>query len=243
MSRYANELRPVPNGTPVLQHFGEDIWIADGPSVRFMFVPLPTRMIVVKLGDGSLWINSPVAASRETLDQIEAVDPVRYLVAPTTLHIWRLEQWHTLFPKAQLWRPPKVPRGFAHIAFAGLLQDTPPAAWAGDLEQLVFKENFVIEEMALLHKKSRTLIVTDFIQNYRAEDGGFVGNILKRVGGVLNGGVPLDIRLSFTNRKLGRQSLGKLLSWDFDKLIIALGACVEHDAKVFVENVFRWLSR
>ena len=70
-----------------------------------------------------------------------------------------------------------------------------------------------------------------------------MGNILKRVGGVSNGGVPLDIRLSFTNRKLGRQSLGKLLSWDFDKLIIALGACVEHDAKVFVENVFRWLSR
>ena len=70
-----------------------------------------------------------------------------------------------------------------------------------------------------------------------------MGNILKRVGGVLNGGVRLDIRLSFTKRKLGRQSLRKLLSWDFDKLIIAHGACVEHDAKAFVEIAFRWLSR
>ena len=32
-----------------------------GPSVRFVSASLPTRMIVVKLGDGSLWINSPVA--------------------------------------------------------------------------------------------------------------------------------------------------------------------------------------
>ena len=70
-----------------------------------------------------------------------------------------------------------------------------------------------------------------------------MGNILKRVGGVSNGGVPLDIRLSFTNRHLRRQSLRKLLSWDFGKLIIAHGASVEHDAKTFVGNAFRWLSR
>ena len=195
-------------------------------------------MIVVKLGDGSLWINSPVAVSRETLDQIGVIGPVRYLVAPTTLHIWRLEQWHTLFPEAQLWGPPKVPRAFAHIAFAGLLEDAAPAAWARDFQQLVFRGNFFIEEAEFLHKKSGTLIVTDFIQNYRAEEGDFVGNIGKRLGCVLNGGVPLDIRLSFTKRKLGRQSLGKLLSWDFDKLIIAHGACVEHDAKPFVKMPF-----
>ena len=56
-----------------------------GPSVRFVFASLPTRMIVVKLGDGSLWINSPVAVSRETLDQIDVIGPVRYLVGN---HSW-----------------------------------------------------------------------------------------------------------------------------------------------------------
>jgi hypothetical protein len=29
-----------------LQSFAEDIWIANGPSVRFVFASLPTRMIV-----------------------------------------------------------------------------------------------------------------------------------------------------------------------------------------------------
>lgn len=37
---------------PNLHLFAEAIWTADGPSVRLAFVKLPTRMIVVKLGDG-----------------------------------------------------------------------------------------------------------------------------------------------------------------------------------------------
>ena len=226
-----------------LQSFAEDIWIANGPSVGFVVASLPTRMIVVKLSDGSLWINSPVAVSSETLNQIERIGPVRYLVAPTTFHVWRLEQWHKLFPDAQLWGPPKVSRGSSHIAFSGRLQNFAPAGWAGDLEQLVFKGNLFIEEVEFLHKKSRTLILTDFLQNYNCERGDPAGNIVKQIGGVLNGGVPLDLRLSFTNRQLGREVLATLLSWDFDKLIVAHGSCVEHDAKAFVENAFRWLSR
>jgi hypothetical protein len=142
-----------------LQSFAEDIWIASGPRVRFFVASLPTRMIVAKLGDGSLWINSPV------------------------------------------------------------------------------------EEVEFLHRKSRTLILTDFLQNYHAEEGDLVGNIVKKIGGVLNGGVPLDVRLSFTDRRLGREALARLLSWDFDKLIVAHGRCLEHDAKAFVEKAFGWLSR
>ena len=42
-----------------------------------------------------------------------------------------------------------------------------------------------------------------------------------------HGGVAIDIRLSFIHRDLARQSLKKLLSWDFDKLIIAHGMCIE----------------
>ena len=41
---------------------------------------------------------------------------------------------------------------------------------------------------------------------------------------------------------LARESLEKLLSWDFDKLIIAHGICIEKDAKPFVERAFRWFK-
>jgi hypothetical protein len=43
-------------------------------------------MIIVKLADGSLWVNSPVSVPLDMLDRNIALGPVRYLVAPTRMH-------------------------------------------------------------------------------------------------------------------------------------------------------------
>jgi hypothetical protein len=87
---------------PDRQKFAENVSIINGPQVRAFGLPFPTRMILVQLADGSLWVNSPVSVPREVLDRIAALGPVRYLVAPTRMHVWRLEEWHVLFPEAEL---------------------------------------------------------------------------------------------------------------------------------------------
>ena len=117
--------------------------------------------------------------------------------------------------------------------------------WADDLDQLIFKGNLFIQEVFFFHKRSRTLIAADFIQNHPIERRKPLLNALWRLGGVAypNGGVPLDIRQSFTDRTIARRSFEKLLLWDFDKLIIAHGVCIGKDAKPFVERAFRWLRR
>jgi hypothetical protein len=56
-------------------------------------------------------------------------------------------------------------------------------------------------------------------------------------------GVGHDTKMTFFDRDLARQSLQKLLSWDFEKLIIAQGACVESEAKHYVREAFRWLEK
>ena len=226
-----------------LQRFGDDIWIAEGPRVSaFGPVTLPTRMILVKLRDESVWINSPVETSLEVLDEIKAIGPVRYLVAPTSLHVWRLQSWRALFPDAELWGPPASRRATPRLAFAGRLGEDATAPWTGDIEQVVFRGNAFLDEVEFFHKPSRTLIVTDFIQNYPAVRGDILGNLAKAIGGVLNGGVPRDIRWSTVNKTKARESLSTILSWDFDKAILAHGACIRHHAKPFVETAFRWLS-
>jgi hypothetical protein len=230
---------------PNFQNFAENVSIIDGPLVRAIGVPLPTRMIVVKLADGSLWLNSPVSVPLEVLNRITAWGPVEYLVAPTKLHVWRLIEWHALFPDAELWAPPQIPNEFKGLPFAGILRDAPPDDWAADLDQLVFKGNFFVQEVFFLHKRSRTVILADFIQNHRITTGKPILGALWKLGGVAypHGGVPRDIRLSFTDRNLARRSLQKLLSWEFDKLIIAHGNCIEKGARPFVERAFRWLAR
>ena len=232
---------------PDIQAFAPNVWIVDGPRVRDMGVMFTTRMTIVKLYDGSLWVDSPVPVPFETLTGITELGPVRYLVAATPRHVWRLERWHTLFPEAQLWasRPTPFTLKKGHLPLTGTLGDTPHPAWANDLDQLAFKGSPLIEEVLFLHRASRTLILDDLIQFHPSVKGKPLRNALFKLEGVASpqGGVGLDIRLTFTHRDLARQSLAKLLSWDFDKLIIAHGACIEHDAKLFVEQAFRWLRR
>jgi hypothetical protein len=88
-----------------------------------------------------------VSVPPNLLERIMALGPVRYLVAPIKLHVWRLEEWHALFPDAELWAPPQVPNQFKNLPFAGTLGDAPPDVWADDLDQLVFRGNWFAEEI------------------------------------------------------------------------------------------------
>ena len=228
-----------------LKTFAKNVWIVDGPPVRDFGVMFTTRMTVVKLCDGSLWVSSPVPAPFDTLKRITESGPVRYPVAATPRHVWRLERWRTLFPDAQLWTARTTPFTLkqGRLPLAGILGEEPPHDWADDLDQLAFKGNPLIEEVLFFHKESRTVILDDLIQIHPMVKGKPFRNALFKLEGVASphGGVPLDIRLSFINRKLARRSLEKLFSWDFDRLIIAHGVCIEKDAKPFVERAFRWL--
>ena len=229
-----------------LRSFGENIWIAEGPLVRDMRAWFTTRMTVVKLSNGSAWIESPVPASPETLQSIAEIGPVKYLVAATMRHVWRLENARTQFPDAQLWvcRRTRLTLQHGELPITGILTDTPSPDWADDFEQLEFKGNPLLSEVLFYHNKSRTVIIGDLIQSNKKIKGKLLSNFIFRLGGVLypKGGVSRDIRMSFNDRDLARQSLETLLSWDFDKLIIAHGDCIETDAKSFVEEKFQWLT-
>lgn len=217
-----------------LQQYGRDIWIADGPPVK-VFGPLsmPTRMMVVRLNDGSLWVNSPIEVSEAHAATIGDIGVVRYLVAPSRMHVWRLPAWKARFPNAQVWGPSDALGHNYGLTFDGLLDDEPPAAWAKDLDQVVFRGHALMTDVAFVHAKSKTLIANDFIQNLSPDDRWpWPLYALKR----------LRLPFLYTRRDLGRRAFEKLLSWDFDRLVMAHGRCVEEDARAFVEQHFRWLT-
>lgn len=230
-----------------LTPFGSNIWVADGPNVRDAGLLFTTRMTVVRLRDGSVWVESPVALPAETIEQIKAIGSVRYIVASTQRHVWRLNEWHDLFPDAQLWAPTGAAftLGAIDAPVNDVFTDTSEEGWAEDLEQLAFKGSSVLREVMFFHPESHTVIVGDIIQINPIIKGRPIRNVVFRALGAAypKGGVALDIRMSFRNRELARQSLERLLSWDFDRLILAHGPCIERDAKVYVQETFRWLQR
>jgi hypothetical protein len=228
-----------------LQPFGTDIWIAEGPNVRDMGLMFTTRMTIVRLHDGSIWVESPVQLDPEALGEIQALGTVKYAVACTQRHVWRLKHWHALFPDAQLWAPGRTSLATKPnpVLLNDVLSDTPYEGWAEDLEQLAFKGSSALKEVLFFHIKSRTLILGDLVQVNPMMKGRPIRNLVFRLLGaaVPKGGVALDIRLSFRKRELARQSLERLLSWDFDRVVLSHGDCVTENARTFIEEAFRWL--
>jgi Domain of unknown function (DUF4336) len=229
----------------VWRQFGERLVVVEGPMVRDMGMPFPTRMTVAVLADGSLWIESPVSVSYETLTRLTDLGPVRYLVSNTPRHVWRLDSWRALFPDAEFWAARATPATLNHskLPLAGNLGERlPVAAWADDLDQVAIKGSRLIEEVCFLHRPSRTLIVGDLIQVHELHPGQVFANALKRAGGVAapGGGTSLDIRASFWDRKALRASARRLLDWEFDNLVLAHGPCLSKGAKPFVESALAW---
>lgn len=230
-----------------LQEFAENIWLADGPVVRDTGTYFTTRMTIVKLSNAAIWISSPVPVSFATLKSISALGEIRYLIAATPRHVWRLDSWHTLFPEAELWasRPTLFTLQKGHLPISGYLTDTPADAWSADFEQLEFKGNPLLSEVLFFHRKTHTVLLDDIIMRNPVMEGKPLTNLIFKMGGVQypDGGVTLDMKMTFINRSLARQSLERLLSWDFDKLIIAHGPCIESSAKEYIKKAFRWLEK
>jgi hypothetical protein len=227
--------------------FAERLLVVEGPVVRDMRMPFPTRMTVAVLADGSLWVESPVPVSYETLTRLTELGPVRHLVANTPRHVWRLELWHELFPDADLWAARTTPATLRHgpLPLVRTLGRQAPDLWAEDLDQVPIEGSRLIEEVCFLHKPSRTLIVGDLIQVHPLLAGSPVLNALKRAGGVAApaGGTARDIRMSFWDRGALRASVERLLEWDFDRLVMAHGPCLTEGARPFVERALAWAVR
>jgi hypothetical protein len=82
---------------PPLQ-FGPEIWIANGPVNVLSWLPLSTRMAVIRLSDGSLFVWSPVALPDSLSTSVNALGQVRHLVSPNALHHLFLGEWKSAYP-------------------------------------------------------------------------------------------------------------------------------------------------
>ena len=89
----------------IVEKFAEDLWIAEGEIVNFYGFAYPTRCVIVRLADGSLWVWSPIRLSLELKGEVATLGSVAHLVSPNKIHHLYLKEWHEVFPEAKLWGP------------------------------------------------------------------------------------------------------------------------------------------
>ncbi len=227
----------------MLQPFGEEIWLADGPAAAVAGFLYPTRMAVIRLSGGALFIWSPVALVEEFRAAVDALGEVRYLIAPNALHHLFLSEWRQAYPDATLYAPPGLRRRRKDIAFGGDLGDAPAPEWAEDIDQVLVRGNLITTEVVFFHRRSRTAIFTDLIQHFSPT--AFTGwrAVVARLDLMSAPApeTPRKFRNAFFNRRAARAALRRIFAWPAEKVVMAHAAPIEADGQAFIRRTFRWL--
>lgn len=231
----------------LLKSLGPQIWQIDGPAIRFYGMPFPTRMVVVQLGK-ALWLHSPIAPEPELCERLAALGPVRWLVAPNNIHYAYFPAWADQFPEAQVYAAPGVAERAAGrgIAFPPheLLSDEAPPGWARVIDQRLMPGHPFLNEVVFFHRPSRTLILTDLIENFERQRLSWPMRLAARLAGILHpdGKAPVDMRLTWRDKPAARAVIDEVIGWGPEQVVMAHGRVYREDAVEELKRAFRWLG-
>ena len=115
--------------------------------------------------DGSLVAPSPCPIDAALKAELEGIGPVKHIVAPGTYHYFHVAEWQAAFPEATTWICPGVERKLPGLRFDWLLGDRSPQVWEDEIDQVLVRGTRFIVEIAFFHRVSRTLVLTDLVEN------------------------------------------------------------------------------
>lgn len=222
----------------MLLSFAPGVW-TDTRRARFFGVECGSRMTVVRLRSGGLFVHSPVALDAETRSQVDALGEVRAVVSPSIFHHLHVGPWMAAYPKAHFAACPGLEWKRTDLAFHSVLGDQPHPLWAGELEQVYFsarREN----EVDFYLPEQRLLLCSDALLNIStlsALSSKVAARLMGNSGPGLGWMEPLMIR----DRGLARRQADRILAWDFDKVVLAHGEPIPRDGSAVFRRAYAWL--
>ncbi|HEX6002316.1 MAG TPA: DUF4336 domain-containing protein [Hyphomicrobiaceae bacterium] len=231
-----------------LKHVADDVWVVDGPVIRFGLprIRFPTRMTVLRLRDGGLFVHSPTPLPPGLKSAIKGLGDPAWIVGPNRIHYWWIPDWHAGFPAAQVYLAPGIKeQAGARIDFDGLTLDRPSGyPWDAEVATLPIAGSYMTE-VVFFHHASRTLILADLIENFEPQKlGSAVMRWLTRLGGVQHpdGQTPRDLRLtSLTHRQAVRAAVERMIAWEPERIVLAHGRWYERNGAAELRRAFRWV--
>lgn len=138
-----------------LKKIADNLWIVDGEEVlmdfKFFKVPFSTRMTVIRLKNGGIWVHSPIKPSDNLLFEIKQLGEVKHLIAPNVLHYSYIDEWHQLFPEAKVWLASGVQKRARKSGMSlDYGQELSKANWNEEILFTTFEGSFYVKEVVFL---------------------------------------------------------------------------------------------
>ncbi len=124
------------------------------------------------------------------------------------------------------------------------LGDQAPDAWEDAFDQCLVPGS-LLTEVDFLHRASKTLIITDLIENFEPQR---VRNVLLRwlirMAGAADpdGKAPIDMQMSFRgHRHEVRKAAERMIARAPERIILSHGRCYEANGTAELRRAFRWI--
>jgi len=207
----------------MLSRVDENLWFDEFDLFMPGGVHFRGRMTVIRLPDGTLWLHSPIPIDDALAEELAALGEVAHIVAPNRLHHLHIPATIARYGSARVYAAPGLERKRKDIRFDEVLGEAAPSAWGGALEQVRIAGNPWIGEVVFLHRDSRTLIVTDLVFNIHEAKTWLTPWVLRSTGAWRRLAQSRLWWFTTTNRAAAAESLGRVMAWDFDRMLMAHG--------------------
>lgn len=231
-----------------LKPLAQDVWTVDGAPIAPMGITLPVRMSVIRLENGDLLLHSPIRYTPELAEALEAIGPIRHLVAPNVAHWTFVKAWQDAYPQATTWGVPGL-RNRRQVRHAGLridrdLQEAPEPEWAGELEQAIVPGAAGFREAVFFHTQSRTLLLVDLVQNLQPEKLPPLTRVAMGAAAATEGTTARYLRAVIRwNKEEAAAKIRRLIDLNPERVVVAHGAIFDRNGADCLRRAFRWLLK
>jgi short-subunit dehydrogenase len=177
----------------------------------------------------------------------ERAEIVHIELAPNIAHWMFLPDWQRAYPDAQVFAVTGLAKR-SQVQRSGLridreLAGDTPSEWAGDVETILVSAP-PFAELAVFHRPSRTLVLTDLIQNLESQKMPPLSRLIARLIGSAapDGRAPIYLRawLKLFGTQ-ARQVAARLVQLEPERVVFSHGRWFDENATAQLRRSFRWL--
>lgn len=229
----------------MLREIDKNIWVAEQP-LKYLGLNVGTRMTLIRLVTGEIIVISPIQVDSDTINQLNAIGDVSYIIAPNLYHYLFVSSFKAIYPKAQLWVAPGLESKKSDLPIDKVISIDENSMF-NEVEYLLFdgfkvfdlKGHSLLNECVFFHQKSRTLILTDTAFHFDQSFSLTTQLAARLIGSYKKLSPSLLEKFATHEKEKVKQSVQKVLAWDFERVIMAHGSIIDDGKRKFREG-YEW---
>lgn len=225
----------------MLKQIASDIWGHEADLRLPGGMRLPGRATIMRLANNDLVVHSPLAIDDALAREIDALGKVRFLIAPNCIHYMFVKAAKARYPEAKVFGAPGLDKKLGDFAFEHLPeQGAIPGIDGLRTERIAGVPS--MQEQVLFHEASRSLVVTDLVFNVHRCDSFGMRCFLRLVGAWNKTAQSRVWRFLVKDRRQAATSVSSILSWDYERVVVAHGDVIEDDAHQRMRQALSWIT-